>query len=153
FDLWGARVAKITRVEWWQSRLPYAAGILPWWIPQVWQWKMIYGKFLTIPQGGGIFSFPPAHVLQVLFSSQNGWFIWTPITLLGVAGLCAGAVKSSRTYIPWLIVLTLQVAVVGSVWFWSGIESFGARYLASDTPLVALGLMTLLSLVAARIRW
>ncbi|HEY4086815.1 MAG TPA: hypothetical protein VGM43_12800 [Bryobacteraceae bacterium] len=153
FDLWGTRVLKLARGSWWRGRLPYAAGVLIWWIPQSWQWKMIYGKYLTIPQGGGIFSFPPQHMLQVLFSSQSGWFIWTPLTLLGVAGLLAGAVKSARTYVPWIIILTLQVAVVGSVWFWSGVQSFGARYLLSDTPLIGLGLITLINSSPARVRW
>ncbi|HWF11357.1 MAG TPA: hypothetical protein VG297_22960, partial [Bryobacteraceae bacterium] len=109
-------------------------------------------KFLTIPQGGGIFSLPPAHILQVLLSTQTGWFVWTPLTLLGSIGLVLGALKYPRIYVPWIVILTLQIAAVGSVWFWSGVESFGARYLLSDTPLAALGLITLLSLVPSRAR-
>jgi hypothetical protein len=128
---------------WWKSRALFGVGVAICWAPQLMEWKAIYGKYLTIPQGGGIFSFPPAHMLQVLFSSQGGWFIWTPLTLFGVIGLFTGLFRAARIYLPWLIVLTLQTAVVGSVPFWHGLDSFGARYMLSNTPLVGLGLMTL----------
>ena len=116
------------------------------------EWKAIYGKYVTIPQGGGIFSFPPPHVMQVLLSSQSGWFIWTPITILGVVGLFLGAIRATRVYLPWVIVLTLQIAVVGSVSFWSGVESFGARYMLSNTPLIGLGLITIFGISAVWVR-
>jgi hypothetical protein len=141
FDLFGGGMAK-KRAAWWHSRLLYAAGIGLCWIPQVLEWKAIYGKYITIPQGGGIFSFPPPHILQVLFSSQGGWFIWTPVTLLGVTGLFLGAYKVPRIYLPWIIVLSMQLFVVGSVSFWHGVESFGARYMLSNSPLVGLGIIT-----------
>jgi len=150
YDLFGGDWLK--RPAWWRSRLLYALGIGVWWVPQVMEWKAIYGKYLTIPQGGGIFSFPPPHVLQVLLSSQTGWFIWTPITLLGAAGLVAGAIRATRIYLPWVIVLTLQVLVVGSVSFWSGIESFGARYMLSNTPLIGLGIITIFGISAVWIK-
>ena len=141
FDL-GGGLAILARASWWRSRLLYAAGIGLCWAPQIFQWKMIYGKYITIPQGGGIFSFPPQHMMQVLFSSQNGFFIWTPLTLLGIAGLVMGAFKATRIYLPWIIVFLLQAMVVGAVSFWSGVESFGARYMLSNTPLVGFGLIT-----------
>lgn len=150
YDLFGG--ACFRRSEWWKSRLLYAAGVGVCWIPQVMEWKAIYGKYLTIPQGGQIFSFPAAHVLQVLFSTQSGWFIWTPLTVLGVLGLTLGAMRAPRVYGPWMIVLSLQVAVVGSVTFWSGIESFGARYLLSSIPLLGVGVMTLLRLAPLPVR-
>jgi hypothetical protein len=150
YDLFGGDWLK--RSAWWRTRLLYALGIGVWWIPQVLQWKAIYGKYITIPQGGGIFSFPPPHVLQVLLSSQTGWFIWTPITVLGVAGLVAGAIKATRIYLPWIIVLTLQTLVIGSVSFWSGLESFGARYMLSNTPLIGLGLITIFGVSAVWIK-
>lgn len=150
YDLFGGDWVK--RPAWWRTRLLYALGIGACWIPQVLEWKAIYGKYVTIPQGSGIFSFPPAHVLQVLLSSQNGWFIWTPITILGVAGLLLGALKATRIYLPWIVVLALQSAVVGSVSFWSGVESFGARYMLSNSPLIGLGIITAFALSTVWIR-
>jgi hypothetical protein len=145
FDLFGGDITK-KREPWWRSRLLYGLGVGVWWIPQVLEWKVIYGKYLTVPQGADIFSFPPQHALDVLFSTQGGWFIWTPVALLGVAGLLVGAVKAPRIFVPWLIVISLQVVLVGSISFWHGIESFGARYLLSNNAMAGLGLMTLFSL-------
>jgi hypothetical protein len=137
---------RLRRFAWWRNRALYGAGVGLWWIPQVMEWKAIYGKWVTIPQGGGIFSFPPSHMLQVLFSSQNGWFIWTPITIFGVVGLFLGAFRSSLVFAPWIAVLTLQLAVVGAVSFWSGEEAFGARYMLSNIPLIAIGLVVIFAL-------
>lgn len=150
YDIFGGDWLK--RTAWWRTRLFYALGIGVCWLPQLMEWKAIYGKYLTIPQGGGIFSFPPPHVLQVLLSTENGWFIWTPITVLGVAGLVAGAVKATRIYLPWIIVLTLQALVIGSVSFWSGLESFGARYMLSNTPLIGLGIITIFGVSAVWVK-
>jgi hypothetical protein len=150
YDLFGGDWLK--RSAWWRTRLLYALGIGVWWLPQVMEFKAIYGKYVTIPQGGGIFSFPPPHVLQVLLSTENGWFIWTPITVLGIAGLVVGAMKATRVYLPWAIVLTLQALVIGSVSFWSGLESFGARYMLSNTPLIGFGIITIFGVSAVWVR-
>lgn len=151
FDLFSGNILKKGR-EWWRSRLVYVLGVGAWWVPQVIQWKIIYGKYLTIPQGSDIFSFPPAHILQVLFSTQSGWFTWTPVAILGIGGMLLGVAKSPRTYLPWIIIFCLQVALVGSISFWDGVESFGARYLLSNNILVALGVMTLLVLLGTMAR-
>ncbi|MBZ5677949.1 MAG: tetratricopeptide repeat protein [Acidobacteriia bacterium] len=151
FDLFGGEVRK-KGLAFWRSRLLYAVGVGIWWIPQIVEWKIVYWKYVTIPQGGGIFSFPPAHILQVLLSTQVGWFIWTPVTVFGVIGLLLGAFKETRIYLPWIIVLTLQIAVVGSISFWHGVESFGARYLLSNTPLIGLGLITIVGASTVWIR-
>ena len=150
YDLFGGGWLK--RSAWWRSRSLYAVGVGVWWVPQLLEWKAIYGKYLTIPQGDGIFSFPPPHVLQVLLSTENGWFICTPITVLGVAGLVVGAVKATRIYLPWIIVLTLQALVIGSVSFWSGLESFGARYMLSNMPLIGFGIITIFGASAVWMR-
>ncbi len=150
YDIFGG--ASLKRPAWWRTRVLYALGIGVCWIPQVMEWKAIYGKYVTIPQGAGIFSFPPAHMLQVLLSTQNGWFTWTPITILGIAGLILGTIRATRTWLPWIIVIALQVAVIGSISFWSGVESFGARYMLSNTPLIGLGIMTAFGVSAVWIR-
>ena len=88
---------------------------------------------------------PPPWIPEFLFSSQNGWFFWTPLALLGVAGLVFGLVKVGRVFLPWLVVIALEVTLVSSVRTeWHGADAFGARYMTSSAPLVALGLITLL---------
>ena len=124
----------------WRGWGVYMAVIPIWWVPQFLEWKAIYGRFLLIPQGSGFLQFPPRYVLEVLFSTNHGWFLWTPLTLIGVAGLLYGAVRLSREYVPWLVVIALEVAVIGSMpTNWNCRDSFSIRSLTSCVPLVAVG--------------
>jgi hypothetical protein len=93
--------------------------------------------------------FPPRFILNVLFSTEHGWFLWTPITLIGVSGLVYGsftAVRGTRNlYRPWLAVILLEVAVIGSMPYnWQSMDSFSIRSLTSCVPLVAFGIAVLL---------
>lgn len=143
FDLAGKEWLK-NPIPWLRARSLYCVGVLLCWIPQMIQWKVIYGKYLTIPQGGGIFYFPPAFMLHVLLSSRNGWFVWTPLILVGVTGVAFALRKHAREFFPWIVVAVLELAVIGSMNVWHGMDSFSARYMLSATPLVALGLAALL---------
>ena len=57
-----------------------------------------------------------------------------------------------RLYVPWIVVIVLEVGITGSVPFWSGMGSFSARYLLSLTPLVGMGLVTLFCAVTIPVR-
>jgi hypothetical protein len=122
----------------------YVAGALICWVPQFIEWKAIYGKYLTMPQGPGFIVFPPAFIREVLLSSRNGWFLWTPLAFIGVLGLLYGAFRFTREFIPWIVVLALEVIVIGSMPTWHGFDSFSSRYLLTNSPLIGLGLFTLL---------
>jgi hypothetical protein len=123
-----------------QRWLAFGAGIAVCWIPQIVQWKVVYGKFVTMPYGPGFSEFPPRHALDVLFSSNHGWFVWTPAALLGVIGLATAA----RQLWPWLLVIAAEVGVLGSLpKFWNCTDSFGMRSLTSCVPLLALGIAVL----------
>ncbi|MBV9084655.1 MAG: hypothetical protein JOZ62_18420 [Acidobacteriaceae bacterium] len=133
----------------WRKWAVYAAPVPVWWIPQFLEWKAIYGKYLLIPEGPGFLQFPPRYILKVLFSTNHGWFLWTPVTLLGVCGLIYAAVRISREYIVWLLVIALEVAVIGSMpTNWNCNDSFSIRSLTSCVPLVAIGLAFLLRVPA-----
>jgi hypothetical protein len=140
---------------WFFSRIAYVSAAALCWVPQVLQWKIIYGKFITNPYGEAMvryksqyhtdwMHFPPPYIPNVLFSSINGWFIWTPLCFLGVCGLIYGLFRFGRVYFPWLFVIALQVALIASTEDWNGADSFGARYLTSSTTLVGMGLVTIL---------
>jgi hypothetical protein len=143
FDLMGPELRTDFRA-WLRSRALYAAAAGLCWIPQIAEWKIIYGKYLTIPQGDGFFAFPPHFIWEVMMSSRNGWFIWTPLAFVGVLGLLYGATKHAREFVPWIVVLALELIVVGSMPTWHGFDSFSSRYLLSTAPLIAMGLFTLL---------
>jgi MFS family permease len=146
------RAAKRERSQWrpWAvSRLACVVAGLITIVPQLLEWKAIYGRYLTIPQGEGFISMPPAHALEVLASSCNGWFTWTPITLLGVAGLLFGLRRSPVVLGSFLGTLALEVILVGSLSTWHG-HSFAMRYLTPCVIFVAFGLALLMWTLAAR---
>jgi hypothetical protein len=129
------------RGAWLRSRALFAAAVVVCWIPQIFEWKVIYGKYLTVPQGPAFLSFPPAYMAEVLFSSRNGFFLWTPLTLIGVAGLVYGLFRRGNVLAPWLVVMALELAAAGSMKTWHGFDSFSSRYMNSTCPLIALGLL------------
>ncbi|MBZ5636267.1 MAG: hypothetical protein LAO55_24320 [Acidobacteriia bacterium] len=145
-DVSRCRVAVARRWFVWVAYLG-AAGMC--WIPQITQWKILYGKYITIPQGPGFLEFPPRFILNVLFSTNHGWFLWTPITLIGIVGLLYGTYRTSAArgyhYWPWIVVVFLEVAVIGSMPYnWNGMDSFSVRSLTSCVPLVTFGIAVLL---------
>jgi hypothetical protein len=142
------RELRFSTPGYWRSRLTAMAVAAVLFVPQAVQWHQIYGVWLTLPQGGAFFHFPPAHVIDVLFSSRNGWFVWTPITFLAVLGM--GLLARSRPVlgISLFASVAAEVALVGSVVTWHS-NWFGQRYLTSLVPLVGVGLMALAQRAAA----
>jgi hypothetical protein len=136
-----------------RSRFLMLLAVAVLFVPQLIEWKVIYGKYLTIPQGSSFFAWPPRYVLNVLFSTRHGLFVWTPITFIGVAGLLYGARRKPAIGISLLIAIALQVALNGSLpTNWHGNWSFGIRYLTACIPIVALGLAFWLYETSQRIR-
>ncbi len=129
----------------WRRWFIYGGAAAVCWIPQLTEWKVIYGSFFTIPQGQDFLHFPPHYMHLVLFSTNHGWFVWTPITALGVLGLFYGARKATAFYWPCILVIFLEVAVMGAMpTNWHNSESFGIRSLTSCVPLIGLGVATLM---------
>ncbi len=130
---------------WLASRLAGLGGALLASVPQIAQWKAIHGRFVSVPQGEAFFEFPPRHALNVLLSTNHGWFVWTPITLVGVAGILLASRRQPRLFAPLAIALAVQVALVGSLPSnWMAAESFSNRMLTECLPIVGLGLVVLL---------
>lgn len=113
--------------------------------PQLVVWSTIYGSPLLVPQGAGFMRWSEPHLLAVLFSTFRGLFTWTPVVLVGVAGL-------------WLVRLEHRVLAVGCAatfvlsWYvnaavadwWAG-EAFGARRFLSCYPLFVIGCAAVLA--------
>ncbi len=117
------------------------------------QWKIIYGNFFLVPQGDAFMEFPPRHFFHVMFSSEHGWFVWTPIVLIGVVGLVLASSKKPIVYGGLLLGVFLQVGVAGALpKHWHGYDSFGARILVCSMPVIAIGLAFLLFHVSRRMR-
>ena len=89
------------------------------------------------------------HALQVLFSPEHGFFFWTPLAVVAVAGLVALAMRgvtgnpnSRRIGACALTMFALQVYVSGSVESWTVAGAFGQRRFVALTILLVLGIAT-----------
>ncbi|MGN6110562.1 MAG: hypothetical protein ACTHU0_36005, partial [Kofleriaceae bacterium] len=122
--------------------------------PQFYEWKLMYGSWLTTPQGSGQMRYGHPMVLELLFSSRNGWLSTTPIAYLGTIGLVIGAIAGPRLgrHVR-LVCGGLLLSIVVQVYFnavtyewWSG-ASFGQRRMCSSTISNVVGLAVLLCAV------
>ena len=128
--------------------LPFAAGVLLGFAPQLAIDQYLFGSWLPSRPPGQQLDFFPGHYLQVLFSSQHGLFTWTPISLLAVAGFAF--VRDRRLQLAFLVAFLIELAISGSAPDWNGDFSFGQRRFLALTPFLAIGLAALAARVGER---
>jgi hypothetical protein len=116
---------------------------LAWHVPFSFNW--MFGSPFTTPMGEGFVDLP-RFLGEVLFSNRRGFFLWSPIALLGILGLALGRRNQRLIYLALLGVVLAQIVINASVETWDGGESFGLRRLTETYPALALGMATLLSL-------
>ena len=85
------------------------------------------------------------HGLQVLFSTEHGFFIWTPLALLAIAGLLlhVAATPARRLALCMLVMIASQVYVAGSVESWTVAGAFGQRRFVCLTIFLTIGIAAL----------
>jgi hypothetical protein len=88
------------------------------------------------------------HLLGVLFSSDHGLLVWTPIIIPAIAGLIAGWNRIGDLARYSLAVFAVFTYVVASHVYWDGVASFGNRFFISFTPIFVAGLANALKLFA-----
>lgn len=112
-------------------------------------WKLYAGSWFYDSYqnpGEGLDIFYP-HLHKFLFSFRKGWFIYTPIMLLALAGLLFGLKgRLKRIKLPLLLFLAVHLYVVSSwtLWYYPG--GFGQRAAVDIYALMAIG-------CAAAIAW
>jgi hypothetical protein len=93
------------------------------------------------------------HALEVLASPAHGFFVWTPLAVLAIAGLFLlwwRLAAGHRQIGVCLIVMTaIQIYVAGSVESWTVAGAFGQRRFVALTPILTVGLAALLTAVAS----
>jgi len=102
---------------------------------------------------GNKMSWSSPHFFEVLLSPAHGWFAWTPLAVLALAGLVALALGRTRTPLPdgaWigacaLVMVLLQVYINGAVESWTVAGAFGQRRFVELTPLLVVGLAVVFS--------
>ena len=87
------------------------------------------------------------HALQVLASPEHGFFFWTPLAVLCIAGLIVLAIRGDanrrRVGACMLLMVACQVYVSGAVESWTVAGAFGQRRFVSITVLLVVGLAAL----------
>ena len=128
--------------------LAFGAGVGAGFAPQVIVWRIVFGQWFVLnPYGvtnAGHFDLLSPHFFDVLFSTNRGLFLWTPVALFAVWGL----VFHLPRYRPhWALFLganlVLQVYVIGAWSQWAGAAAFGERFLVNNVHTFALGLAAL----------
>jgi hypothetical protein len=94
------------------------------------------------------------HAIQVLLSPEHGFFFWTPLALMAVAGLvilaldgAAARPDARRIGACALLMVAVQVYVSGSVDSWTVAGAFGQRRFVALTILLVIGLAAVLDRV------
>jgi len=92
------------------------------------------------------------YFLAVLFSSDHGLFVWTPVIVLAVAGLCVFWWWEPRVGTAFFAAALAFYVFIACYPDWAGISSYGNRFFVSLTVLFILGLSVLLDRAAAVLR-
>lgn len=110
-------------------------------LPQMLLWQRMYGRFVLVPMGSGFLDWLHPRLPQLLFSTWHGAFLWSPVLVLGFAGLLRERHRASRAA-AWAAIAA-AVYVSACVADWWGSAGFGARRLVSLAPLCGWGVALL----------
>ena len=123
------------------ANLLYCVGTLIAFLPTLITRQIIYGHPLELGYGGeAVWQFRSPRWSSVLFSSDHGLLVWTPILIPAVAGLFL-LLRRSRKPAAYLVGASLVFYYLIAIDpCWDGISSFGNRKFISLTPLFVLGL-------------
>ncbi|MBI3932615.1 MAG: hypothetical protein HY317_04310, partial [Acidobacteria bacterium] len=129
-----------------------AAAALLAFAPQLLAWQALFGRALTMPQGGGFVDWSSPHFLDTLVAADHGLFSWTPVLLVALLGLVAALPRDPLLHGGAILVLLATAWVNGGVSTWTGGDAFGARRFDAVIPLLALGLAVAVERAAALAR-
>lgn len=109
--------------------------------PQLFAWHLTTGNFFTSPYltGNEGFNFFRPHILEVLFNTTDGLFLWTPITAIGIIGL----IRAKKWLFLTIFLLELYTVASWSTW-WQG-ASYSGRMFVSSLPILAFGIANIFS--------
>lgn len=113
------------------------------WLTQSLIWKHLYGYYFLQPQGRGFIRLD-FHGWYVLFSSDRGLLLWTPLLILAFCGFYYLYRKSRFLFLVSLLAFFVQWLINGSVHDLGGGDAYGARRFIETLPFLALALAAFL---------
>lgn len=115
-------------------------------LPQLLIWKILWGTWLKNPYlDVETFNLTSPNILGVLFNSNSGLILWTPIILICFLGLIKFAQKNKALGMPFIILLLTQIYIVSSWSIWWQGASYSGRMFVSSLPILSIGLSFLYS--------
>lgn len=130
------------------------AGVLAFalvYTPQIASYLILNGHVGPHSSVGHKMNWGAPHALQVLFSPEHGFFVWTPLALLALAGMfLVSEERASRrkdVALCLLVMVGLQIYVGGSVESWTVAGAFGQRRFIALTAAMVIGYAALESSV------
>ena len=135
--------------------------------PQLVAYKILNGHFGPHASVANKMKWYAPHALEVLFSPEHGYFVWTPLAVLAIAGVIGELVPPKGGIVPpeggrygnrpvWiglLLMTVLQIYISGSVDSWTVAGGFGQRRFVALTTVLVIGTSALLSYARPRKLW
>ena len=119
--------------------------------PQLKYWQQFTGDLFTYSYGNEGFKYwNSPKVFQVLFSHQNGLFMYSPILLLAVIGFIPLRKRIPELTLPVSISLALATYVFASWWAWWFGGAFGHRAFIEFLPLFAIPMAAFWTLISEK---
>lgn len=108
-------------------------------------WHAIYGTWLAVSPVGPQIRWTDPHLADILWSSRNGLFSWSPVLSFAAIGLVAFAWAQPAIGLPALLVLAVMTYFNACIQDWWGSAGFGGRRFDGTIPIFCLGAAAFLS--------
>ncbi|MEI6455749.1 MAG: hypothetical protein WCO93_05630 [bacterium] len=113
-------------------------------------WNVQTGRWLVYTYGNEKLNFFRPNILQILFSFNRGWFVYTPVAFLSLFGLI-GLFRQSRFRFYWLLGFLLAfIYIVSCWWVWYYASKCGQRIFIDIYLVVAILLLYLYNAMGSR---
>ncbi|MEO6212240.1 MAG: glycosyltransferase family 39 protein, partial [Vicinamibacterales bacterium] len=120
--------------------------------PQMLAWRAIYGSYLAVSPIGPEIRWWDPHLVDVLWSSRNGLFSWSPVIYFAAIGLLIFAATHPGVGLPMVLSVAAMVYFNSSIQDWWGSSGFGARRFDGTVPMFAVGMAMFIDRGAAVVR-
>lgn len=117
-------------------------------VPQMLAWKSIYGSYLAVSPVGPQIRLSDPQLVDILFSSRNGLFPWSPVLYLGAIGLGLFAWIRPAVGLPMIAAVAAMTWFNASIQDWWGSDGFGGRRFDGTLPLFAIGVAAIMKVAA-----
>jgi len=121
-------------------------------IPQIIYWKKYTNSWIYNGYVGEGFDFAHPHIIDGLFSFNNGWLSWTPIMILACIGIYFSYKRMRTSFLATVVLVPLHIYIIYAWWCWNYINGFGSRPMEHMYPLLAFSLATYIALFEYQ-RW